>query len=205
MAEVKVLEDKFSREELNEFAASKGVEAPEKMANKTEVAEALSPLVSPEEVDAFENRDSGGEGDDSEGAENESTTTANDTASQDQFEDAAQVGHDTAKENIAAEAEQNTSEPGEDNVDFDAKTPDAEPGLKAEGDGFPKTDVLGDDKAAQKADYGIKVGQATAKKNFASSDEEQGVALGEGEGQDPVAEGRATAEKNLAAEKKAAN
>lgn len=123
------------------------------------------------------------------------------------FERNAQEGRTTAEANLAAESKENgDAEAGAENVTAKVTTSEAQPQLRPEDDPekvtAKKVDAqLGDNKDAQKADYGLKVGRATAKTNLETekSDQPEGQA-DKMTFEDAVAEGRKTAEKNHKAE-----
>lgn len=131
------------------------------------------------------------------------------------FESNAAEGRKTAEANLAAESKENGStKPGSENVTAKVTTSEAQPQLKPADEKGNVTakkvdERTGDDKAAQKADYGLKVGRATAKENLAAEADEQGDTQEDGTTYDQaIEEGQSTAEKNHKAEvaaNKAAN
>lgn len=123
------------------------------------------------------------------------------------FDAAAEEGRKTAATNLAAEAEENgDAKPGAENKTAKVTTSEAQPQLKpADEKGnvtAKKEDArLGDDKAAQKADYGLKVGQKTAKENLETEESDAPEVQEDGTTYDQaIEEGLSTAQKNHRAE-----
>lgn len=131
------------------------------------------------------------------------------------FEQAAEEGRKTAEANLAAEEKENgDAEPGAENVTAKVTTSEAQPQLKPADEKGNVTakkvdERIGDDKAAQKADYGLKVGRETAKANLETEKSDQPEGQSDKMSfEDAVEEGRKTAERNHKAEvaaNKAAN
>lgn len=131
------------------------------------------------------------------------------------FERIAEEGRKTAETNLATESKENgEAKPGAENITAKVTTSEAQPQLKPEDEKGNVTakkvdERIGDDKDAQKADYGIKVGRKTAESNLKAEESDQP----EGQSdkmtfEEAIEEGRKTAEKNHKAEvaaNKAAN
>jgi len=131
------------------------------------------------------------------------------------FEQNAEEGRKTAEATIAAEAEENGgTKPGSENKTAKVTTSEAQPQLKPadeKGNVVAKKEDerLGDDKAAQKPDAALKVGQKTAATNLKTEESNAPEVQEDGTDFDQaISEGLSTAQKNHRAEvaaNKAAN
>lgn len=131
------------------------------------------------------------------------------------FEQAAEEGRKTAETNLEAESQENgDKEPGSENVTAKVTTSEAQPQLKPADEKGNVTaqkvdERLGDDKAAQKPNAAVKVGQKTAAANLKTEESDAPDVQEDGTDFDQaISEGLSTAQKNHRAEvaaNKAAN
>ena len=131
------------------------------------------------------------------------------------FEAAAEEGRKTAERNLAAEEKENgDAEPGAENKTAKVTTSEAQPQLKPADEKGNVTakkedERLGDDKAAQKPNAALRVGQKTAAANLKTEESDQPEGQEDGTTYNQaIDEGLSTAQKNHRAEvaaNKAAN
>jgi hypothetical protein len=207
MADAKTLEDKLSRDELNELATSKGVENPEGFANKGVLAEKLEAEgVTDEELDKFV----ADHADDTETPDSPDDTPEDDTTPSPGTNTSDPASADDLNTLHEPGSVRDGSAANEDLTPKDEEHPDinADPGGRqaTAGNGDSLDDSSNNSKTPRQT---AKDGQATAERNGAEEAELHRAALDSGTTResstldDQAAEGWKTARRNVTASRKA--